>query len=114
MVAAEEVGWDKGGTQLAGGYKLVRFLALAASMNMTAFWNTAYCSLVEVGRFTMMMDESPLKRRSTFTRLLGAISQKDVILNCMFLYGNGNANDHLGAGFSGPQLLKEILLLRLT
>jgi hypothetical protein len=61
----------------------------AASMNITAFWNIAPCSVVEVARRFRGMhclhhhsspwwwrQHAPLKRRPTSRRLLGATSQK--------------------------------------
>jgi hypothetical protein len=65
---------------------------------MTAFWDIAACSLVEVGRrfrgayylhnlIALMMDGvayAPLKRQSTSTRLHAAISQA-VIFNFIWM-----------------------------
>jgi hypothetical protein len=53
-------------------------------MKMTAFWDVAPCSLVEVDRFFRGEDclhhkYAPLKRRPASTRLRGTTSQKAVI-----------------------------------
>jgi hypothetical protein len=69
---------------------VVRFHVLTvASVKMTAFWDIAPCSLVDVDRrfrgayclHHQSNPHRPLKRRSTPTRLHGAISQKAVILS---------------------------------
>jgi hypothetical protein len=56
---------------------------MAASINITAFWDIAPWSLVEVDRYFRgayyLHHHRPLKRRSTSTRLHGAIFQKAVI-----------------------------------
>jgi hypothetical protein len=73
----------------------VRFQVLTvSSMNMTAFWDMAPCSLVEVARrfrgaFIALMIETvrtfeTLKHRSISARLHGAMSQKAVIFKLIF------------------------------
>jgi hypothetical protein len=56
---------------------------MAARMKVTAFWKLALCSLVEIDRpFTGAYcphQHGDLKRRSTSTKLHGAMSQKAVI-----------------------------------
>jgi hypothetical protein len=78
-----------------GLYSPVRYQVLmAAILKMTAFWDIAPCSLVEGDRqfrgctasiIKAMMEYAPLKRRSISTILHDAISQKAVIIICIYL-----------------------------
>jgi hypothetical protein len=78
-------------------YCHVRFHVLTVtSMKMTAFWDVALCSLIKVHQcfkgayYFHHQDDSgsstPLKHRSTSTRIHGAISQKAVIFSVLLVY----------------------------